>query len=174
MASILKVDKIRGTGLDSDTLSIDGSGNISTIKTFSAPGHVIQIVTNTYATVTATTSTTFVDTGLAATITPTSSSSKIFVLAACSMWQNTANGVSSITLYRGGSRVSDSAIYGYAYGYGGGSNHVMHHTPTFLDSPNTTSATEYKIYYSIKNLGGTLNICPNSTPSTLTLMEIAQ
>ena len=27
MASILKVDKIRGTGLDSDTMSFDGSGN---------------------------------------------------------------------------------------------------------------------------------------------------
>ena len=137
------------------------------------PGHVIQIVTNTYATLTATTSSSYVDTGLAATITPSSSSSKIFVLAGCSMWQNTATGVSSITLYRGGSRVSDSATYGYAYGYGGGSNHVMHHTPTYLDSPNTTSATEYKIYFSAVSLGGTLSICPNSTPSTLTLIEIA-
>tara|TARA_B100000242_G_scaffold156994_1_gene112183 strand:+ start:1742 stop:2230 length:489 start_codon:yes stop_codon:yes gene_type:complete len=136
-------------------------------------GSVIQIVTNTYSTLTATTSSSFVDTGLAATITPSSTSSKIFVLAACSMWQNTAGGVSSITLYRGGSRVSDSATYGYAYGYGGGSNHVNHHTPTYLDSPNTTSATEYKIYFSAVGLGGTLSICPNSTPSTLTLIEIA-
>ena len=33
MASILKVDKIRGTGLDSDSISIDVSGNITTTKT---------------------------------------------------------------------------------------------------------------------------------------------
>lgn len=32
MASILKVDKIRGTGLDSDTMSFDGSGNITIPK----------------------------------------------------------------------------------------------------------------------------------------------
>ena len=43
MASILKVDKIRGTGLDSDSISIDGSGNLTTAKTLSAPGHVIQV-----------------------------------------------------------------------------------------------------------------------------------
>ena len=173
--STLTVQNIQGSSSSSNTINVASGHKISgAAGSIVAPGQVIQIVTNTYATLTATTSTTFVDTGLAATITPSSSSSKIFVLAACSMWQNTANGVSSITLYRGGSRVSDSATYGYAYGYGAGSNHVMHHTPTFLDSPNTTSATEYKIYYSIIGLGGTLSICPNSTPSTLTLMEIAQ
>ena len=32
MASILKVDKIRGTGLDSDTISLDGTGNITIPK----------------------------------------------------------------------------------------------------------------------------------------------
>ena len=138
------------------------------------PGHVIQIVTNTLSTPTTTTSTTFVDTGLAATITPTSSSSKIFVFAACNLWNNTAGGVSSITLYRDGSRISESATYGWAYGYGAGSNHVTHHSPTYSDSPNTTSATEYKIYYSTVSLGGTLYISVNNTPSMLTLMEIAQ
>ena len=171
--STLKTNTIQAaTGT---TLNV-ASGNKLTgaAGSIAAAGHILQVVTNTYATLTATTSSSYVDTGLAATITPSSSSSKIFVLAGCSMWQNTAGGVSSITLYRGGSRVSDSATYGYAYGYGGGSNHVMHHTPTYLDSPNTTSATEYKIYFSIVSLGGTLSICPNSTPSTLTLMEIAQ
>ena len=165
MVSILKTDKIQAS--HGSTIEIP-SGHV-----LNAPGHVIQIVTNTLSTSTATTSSTYVDTGLAATITPTSSSSKIFVLAACNLWQNTSNGVSAITLYRGGSRISDSATYGWAYGYGANSNHVMHHTPTYLDSPNTTSATEYKVYYSITSLGGTLTISVNSTPSMLTLMEIA-
>ena len=35
MASILKVDKIRGTGQDSDSFSLDGSGNITINKTIS-------------------------------------------------------------------------------------------------------------------------------------------
>ena len=59
MASILKVDKIRGTGLDSDTISLDGSGNITFPKnitasgtttfsgTFTAPGLSTLITNNT-------------------------------------------------------------------------------------------------------------------------------
>ena len=59
MASILKVDKIRGTGLDSDTISLDGSGNITIPKnitasgtttfsgTFTAPGLSTVITNNT-------------------------------------------------------------------------------------------------------------------------------
>lgn len=40
MASILKVDKIRGTGLDSDTLTLDGSGNITIPKNVTFSGTV--------------------------------------------------------------------------------------------------------------------------------------
>ena len=173
MTGQINVNKIAArTG---NTITINSGDKLSgAAGSIAAPGHVIQIVTNTLSTSTATTSTTYVDTGLAATITPTSSSSKIFVLAACNLWQNTSSAVSAITLYRGGSRISDSATYGWAYGYGANSNHVMHHSPTYLDSPNTTSATEYKVYYSITSLSGTLTISVNSTPSMLTLMEIAQ
>tara|TARA_Y100000114_G_scaffold143782_1_gene151679 strand:- start:264 stop:827 length:564 start_codon:yes stop_codon:yes gene_type:complete len=38
MASILKVDKIRGTGLDSDTITLDGSGNITIPKNVTFSG----------------------------------------------------------------------------------------------------------------------------------------
>ena len=38
MASILKVDKIRGTGLDSDTMSFDGTGNITIPKNVAFSG----------------------------------------------------------------------------------------------------------------------------------------
>ena len=40
MASILKVDKIRGTGLDSDTITLDGSGNITIPKNVTFSGTV--------------------------------------------------------------------------------------------------------------------------------------
>ena len=40
MASILKVDKIRGTGLDSDTISFDGTGNITIPKNVTFSGTV--------------------------------------------------------------------------------------------------------------------------------------
>lgn len=40
MASILKVDKIRGTGLDSDTITLDGSGNLTIPKNITFSGTV--------------------------------------------------------------------------------------------------------------------------------------
>ena len=40
MASILKVDKIRGTGLDSDTISFDGTGNITIPKNVTFSGNL--------------------------------------------------------------------------------------------------------------------------------------
>ena len=84
MASILKVDKIRGTGLDSDSISIDVSGNITTTKTplgFVPSGGILQTVEATDSTQTTTTSGSYVDTGLTATITPSSTSSKILAIA---------------------------------------------------------------------------------------------
>ena len=49
MASILKVDKIRGTGQDSDSLSLDGSGNITFNKTISGDNnHMVRVFHNTW------------------------------------------------------------------------------------------------------------------------------
>ena len=82
MASILKVDKIRGTGLDSDSFSIDGSGNITTAKTLHAPGHVVQVkyaqVTQTFTqSLTSNTSTILGSAVFTLDITPSSTSSII-------------------------------------------------------------------------------------------------
>ena len=135
---------------------------------------IIQVVQQQTNTVFSTTRSSYVDTGFAASITPKFSSSKIFVIAGLNIYNNATNGVSSTTLYRDGSRVSDSATYGHAYGYSNAGAHVHHTTFTYLDSPNTTSSTEYKIYISCVTNGGTLSICINNSSSTLTLMEIAQ
>lgn len=45
MASILKVDKIRGTGLDSDTISLDGTGNVTIPKNVTFSGTVTGVIT---------------------------------------------------------------------------------------------------------------------------------
>ena len=50
MASILKVDKIRGTGLDSDTISLDGSGNITIPKNVTFSGTQSGSFIKSYAT----------------------------------------------------------------------------------------------------------------------------
>ena len=137
------------------------------------PGHIIQIIENSNTSVLNTASTTFVDSGFSATITPKFATSKIMVIAAISLYNNTANSVSAFTIYRGSSRIGDSSTYGY-YAWNGNSNNVNQVTATYIDSPNSTSATEYKIYYGSIAASGTLKMSPNNTPSRITLMEIAQ
>ena len=173
MTGQINVNKIAArTG---NTITINSGDKISgAAGSMVAPGQVIQLVQQQTNTVFSTTSSSYVDTGFAASITPKFSSSKIYVIAGLNMYNNATHGVSSTTLYRGGSRVSDSATYGHAYGYSNAGAHVHHHTFTYLDSPNTTSSTEYKIYISCASNGGTLSMCINNSSSTLTLMEIAQ
>ena len=191
MASILKVDKIRGTGLDSDSLSIDGSGNISTIKTFSAPGHVIQTLqsqkTDTFTTSSVVNSGGYVDiTGLSINITPASSSSKFLVMAKVSgmIWNH------GHTFFR---LLRDSTTIGVATGTGnriatfsstgtGDSWATADHVTSCLDSPNTASQITYKVQGACEY--GALYVNRSSrdtdawydarTTSEITVMEIAQ
>ena len=91
MASILKVDKIRVTGNDSDSISFNNSGNITLNKTVSSgtlgssvvfpAGHVIQVVQSNSGTGQTSTSSDFVEyTGGNVSITPSATSSKILVM----------------------------------------------------------------------------------------------
>ena len=191
MASILKVDKIRGTGLDSDSISIDGSGNLTTAKTLSAPGHVIQVVTGNLTSLLSASGTTIVDTGLTATITPTSTSSKIFCSGYISI--GTAGYFVYLWLVRGSTQIfkgdaagSRPTVTVAAPSHAGGDDtYALEPTPfSFLDSPNTTNATTYKIQGRQYGSGAWFVNRTNSHrdnadyepvgTSTITLMEIAQ
>ena len=178
MASILKVDKIRGTGLDSDSLSIDASGNLSTIKTFSAPGATIQTqftqyaskVTQSYSADTAT-----AITGMTVNITPKFANSAIKLvgtwggeIADNGLWDHV------FFFYRDSTQIPPSSDFpGYSskpnqpFGlgcagetyYAGADNSS---TPNYVniqyyDFPNTTSQITYKLGIRF-NSGGTLYI----------------
>jgi len=157
MASILKVDKIRGTGLDSDSIAIDGSGNLTTTKTLSAPGHVIQVVQSKTGTGQSSTSSDFVEyTGGNVSITPSATSSKILVMVTGSTYigRNSVSqtyGQGRIKLYRGSTDLDVECTLGHNYGSISGGNAWADHGFAFsnvcLDSPNTTSSTTYKIYF---------------------------
>jgi hypothetical protein len=145
-------------------------------------GKVLQVVTalDTGDT-TATTSTSYVDTNLGATITPANSSNKILVLA---------NQIQSFTP-DGSERISMSAI---ERSISGGADTVIHekfmgsHATTtarhpvasfiHLDSPSTTAATTYKIQSKIAagafrhNENGGATIDSSSSTGTITLIEI--
>lgn len=136
-------------------------------------GKVLQVVNATYSTQTTTTSVTFADTGLTATITPTSATSKVLVFVnqvGCSRYSGT-NGALQLKLLRG---ATDLVTFEKYLGYNGGTIEINagSASTTYLDSPATTSATTYKTQLATDLASYTLAVQANGGTSTITLMEI--
>jgi hypothetical protein len=155
------------------SVKIDGSGIITGLDAdgISAqpvfPGNVLQVVHASHNTEVSTTSGTYADTGISATITPTSATSKILVLYSVGYLSQDSN-IPKIRLVRNSTEIQacERAINAAHASY-------MHNE--HLDAPATTSATTYKIQSAKLISGGSAFItCWNSEqPSTITLMEIA-
>ena len=138
-------------------------------------GSVLQVVSVDTAAFTAVTTTTFTDTGLSASITPSSTSSKILVL--CNPYLLVAQNDSSAA--EGTARLSRNSeaatgaprrIYGYDYG-GSGQLVAGAYAFNWLDSPASTSSVTYTLQLKLIN-GDTFQV-NNAESSTITLMEIA-
>ena len=147
--------------------------------TISGSGQIIkQVVQATYSTQVSTTSSSFVTTGVSASITPTNSANKILVLIndVLSVHQlSAANFGLGVAIYRNGSSVftdpnNYDSLYLAPYGnYIGVDRKRL--SIQYLDSPATTSSTTYTLYFAAYQ--GTAYSCANSAPATITLMEVA-
>lgn len=169
------VDVPAAAGTNTLTLPA-GTGNIITSTT---AGTVLQVVQGRTKTLVTTTSTSFVDTGLTATITPSSTSSKILVI--CNQngifHSGTAGTFLSLILLRGSTNVTGDAAAPYlAYPHIYNSAAVVRsgaHNITYLDSPSTTDATTYKVQ-GVNTGSFTTNYQRDAQVySTIQLMEIA-
>ena len=170
------------------TLTLPDAGG--TLDRLDRAGNVLQVVSTEKSDQFTTTSTTFVDvTGMSATITPTSSSSKILVMFSVGLVGNSTGGqfvylqlvrdTTSISIGdASGSRARVSAGNGGDQSYDNSSL-----TITNLDSPSTTSAVTYNIQIRSQSTGtAKFNSRGDDADSTaygrssasLTLMEIAQ
>jgi len=133
-------------------------------------GAVLQVVNATYSTDTTNGTTTYADTGLTATITPTSATSKILVLVNQSGINiDTINSGTSVQLLR---TLTSLVVFASFYGFQT-AGVVMGASACYLDSPATTSATTYKTQFKRGAGSGTAYVQNNSSTSTITLMEIA-
>jgi hypothetical protein len=146
-----------------------------TVLTTTSPkaGNVIQVVSANLTSVASTTSTSFVDTGLTASITPTSASSKILVLVTASgLEKPSSSGESiSLSLVRNSTDIFGQTNIMYSTT---AMSFVVESSMVYLDSPPTTSSTTYKLQFRGR-LGGTVKINQDNSYdySSITLLEIA-
>jgi hypothetical protein len=130
-------------------------------------GKLLQLVNNTYATNFSTSSTSYVDTGMSTTITPTSATSKVFVIYNGNHRVSTAGGAVNLRIMRGATQIK---LYN-AQLYTGTNPERGEVTLTWLDSPATTSATTYKIQM-CNDVANSIEAQLNNEASVLTLWEI--
>jgi len=148
---------------------------------FGAPpvqhGKILQVVSATKTDTFSTTSTSYVDlTGLAATITPTSSSSNIFVMFNVGISTSTANTI-ELVLDRSGTDICVSSTGATAMTFPDDQFDFEDVSNRFLDSPATTSAVTYQVQMKVATGTGYVNRRGANasfiSTSTITVMEVS-
>jgi hypothetical protein len=180
---------LSGNSLGSGTLTISAPNtnvdrvlslpdSAGTLDTLQRAGNVLQVVQGSTSTDIIISTSTYADTGLSASITPTSTSSKILVIISQSFQTQRSSNDDAITAMRivrdTTTVVTYNRVHGIRAGTGAGgfAINIGYATPVYLDSPNTTSAITYKTQFSLSF--GTNSVAnSSSTVSTITLMEIA-
>lgn len=162
-------------------LVLDGTAGITfpvvaggTSAVQASSGKVLQVVNATYATATSTTSTTFVSTGLTASITPSSASNKVLIMFSNPLSSPAANDATTATVFRGTTSGTNLGASGLGFGVAqgpGGANERSIVSAMYLDSPATTSSQTYTVAFRVESNTGVAQA--GNAMATLTLMEIA-
>jgi len=195
MASILKVDTIQdqsGNNIineNADTITIGASGDTITVPTGATltnngtlgagMGKVLQVVFGSTTTQVNNNTTSFTDTGLSASITPSSTSNKVLIIVNQSHKTQDPSALSAgsaIKLLRGSTDIyGDVRPYEIFMQIGSSTNIQFYdrYNLNYLDSPSTTSATTYKTQGRAYQSGDELVVQPEDIESTIILMEIA-
>jgi hypothetical protein len=160
-------------GTNGYTLVADSS--TATGLAWAAPaggGKVLQVVSAVYSTQASTTSTSYQDSGLTASITPSSASSKVLVLTTNSFYidrQSAGQVLGKMNIVRGATQIFEHNQIG-----SGDADSFLVSSVSFsyLDSPATTSSVTYKQQYARVMNAGTVYVQFNSSNASIILMEI--
>ena len=180
--STLEVNKITpqsGTtitlGDSGDTFTLPSGVTLTNNGTASGFGKIGQVVNFTTSTQLSSGSSSYVDTNLVASITPSSASSKIYIQAFSLCGAERANAEASFQwkLLRDTTDIWVSGSQGYHIYVQGTSNIQPHFGETllYIDSPSSTSSLTYKIQAKT-NSGSTIKFQYQSTVGSLILMEV--
>jgi hypothetical protein len=139
-------------------------------------GSVLQVITASTSSEVSNSSSTYVDTGLSATITPIATNSKILILTQIQgiykSSQNSSNRV-ALKLYRGATVLDTSD--GNVFQSGVSAYLRISYSHSYYDAPSTTSATTYKWQFMNPENVAAVSVQKdsNSGTSQIILMEIA-
>ena len=138
----------------------------------SGSSKVVQIVYGSTGSEKVSSSSTYVDTNLTATITPTSASNKILVMVTHGSNQKETNNTAlSMRLFRGATQIAQMIA-------SGGKNAASDRqefgsiATNVLDEPATTSATTYKTQFASQGNNAQVIVQLDGTLSTIILMEV--
>jgi hypothetical protein len=158
-----------GNGSSGQFLQTNGSGAMSW-----GNQRILQVVSATYSTEVGTSSSTFSDTGLTASITPSSSSNKILVFVShgtISKSSPAALNNMGIKLFRGSTEIS---YWGNALLYTNTATTLsVSASFAYLDSPASTSSVSYKTQFSSLNATTAVFVQNNNSMSSIVLLEVA-
>jgi hypothetical protein len=136
---------------------------------------ILQVVQGTpYSTIVSSSSTTYMDTGLTATITCQNNTSKVLIIVQQTFSKNNGNssnavkaqivsGATPIHVFMGAALYTATAV----------DNIGVSASAVFLDNPTTTAAITYKTQFANYNNSAQVSAQTNSAVSTITLLEIS-
>ena len=174
-----------GLASDSVTTAKIADDAVTAAKAGFSAGKILQVQSADFTSgVTSVTSSTLGATEVTDQITPSATSSKVFITIniSCGMYEGSGKALQAkVGIYRSIDGGTYSLIYAgqgnhYAgQSYGGVSNQEVSGSHpinlNYLDSPNTTSAVDYKLYIAYQS-GDVINTGASDMGRSITLMEI--
>jgi len=160
-------------------VSLTIPGAAGTLDRLERAGNILQVVNGGTSSQVSISTTSYVDSGLTATITPTSSTSKVLVLIdqSCEWTQTGGSGGMGIRVLRDLTVINEPPATSIPLSdyIAQATQHYFRYTPTILDSPATTSAVTYKTQGRLAGSASATFQSGTTTKGTsrIVLMEVA-
>ena len=152
------------------TFTLPGTGG--TLDRLNRAGNILQVVNATYSTQVTSSTSAYADTGLTATITPTSASSKILVQVSQTGLRKVSGAFLGLRLLRDSTTIATFEV-GAGYTNSTAENSVGGSSINYLDSPAATSSITYKTQLQSGANNAEVSCQYFGSTSTITLLEVA-